>query len=155
MIKDNGASAFANLYIRDASGRREGRKDTISGVPTSHSRELALEEERRNSGRSKVEMPVSCEVGKNTFFGTIGNLSDDGMMIESSLTRENVRRILKNLLKSDECLIKVDYSVRGKCFSRPGKIRHFHLGFSGAQSACRFSFGVWIPKLRLRDERWL
>lgn len=155
MIKDKGASAFANLYISDASGRREERKDTISGIPNWHPRELALEEERWISGRRKVEMPVSCEVGKNTFFGTTANLSDDGMMIESSLARENVRRILKTLLKTDECLIKVDYFVRGKSFSRPGKIRHFHLDFSGAQSACRFSFGVWIPKLRLRDERWL
>jgi hypothetical protein len=153
MIKDKGTSAFANIYIREASGRREERKDTISGVPTSHRSELALEEERRRSGRSKVEMPVSCEIGKNTFFGTTANLSDDGMMIESSLAFENVRRILKTLLKTDECLTNVDYSVRGNSFSRPGKIKHFHLDFSGAQLACRFSLGVWIPKLRLRDER--
>jgi hypothetical protein len=155
MIKDKGASAFANIYIRDTSGRREEREDTISGVPTSHRGELALEEERRRSRRSKVEMPVLCAIGKNTFFGTTANLSDDGMMIESSLARENVRRIFKTLLKTDECLINVDYSVRGKPFSRPGKIKHFHLDFSGAQLACRFSLGVWIPKLRLRDERWL
>lgn len=155
MIKDKGGWAFADLYIRDASARREGRKDTTSGTPTSHPRELALEEERRRSGRCNVEIPVSCEIGKNTVLGTTANLSDDGMMIESSLARENLRRILKTLLKTDECLIKVDYSVRGKSFSRPGKIRHLHLDFSGAQSACRFSFGVWIPKLKLRDERWL
>ncbi|NIN01196.1 MAG: hypothetical protein GTO24_24820 [candidate division Zixibacteria bacterium] len=98
-------------------------------MPNSHPWELALEDEKRISGRNKVEIPVTCEVGKNTFFGTTANLSDDGMMIESSLARENVRRILKTLLKTDECLIKVDYSVRGKCFSRPGKIRHFHLDF--------------------------
>jgi hypothetical protein len=92
-----------------------------------------LEEERRNSERIKVEMPISFEIGKNTFFGTTANLSDDGMMIESSLAPENVRRIFKALLK----------------------IKHYHLDFSGSESACRFSFGVWIPKLKIRDEKGL
>jgi hypothetical protein len=50
-----------------------------------------LEEERRNSERTKVEMPVSFEIGKNSFFGTMVNLGDDGLMIESSLAPENVR----------------------------------------------------------------
>lgn len=112
-----------------------------------------MEEERRNSERTKVEMPVSFEIGKNTFFGTMANLGDDGLMIESSLAYENVRRTFKALLKTDECPIKVTYSIKGKSFSRPGKIKHYHLDFSGAQSACRFSFGVWIPKLKLRDDR--
>ena len=114
-----------------------------------------MEEEKRSSERNKAEMPVSFEIGKNTFFGTTANLSDDGMMIESSLAHENVRRIFKVLLKTDECPVKVNYSVKGKSFSRPGKIKHLHLDSSGAQSACHLSFGVWIPKLKLRDEKWL
>jgi hypothetical protein len=114
-----------------------------------------LEEERRNSERIKVEMPISFEIGKNTFFGTTANLSDDGMMIESSLAPENVRRIFKALLKTEECPIEVNYSIKGKSFSRPGKIKHYHLDFSGSESACRFSFGVWIPKLKIRDEKGL
>jgi len=113
-----------------------------------------LEEERRNSERIKVEMPISFEIGKNTFFGTTANLSDDGMMIESSLAPTNVRKIFKALFKTEECPTNVRYSIRGKWFSRPGKIKHYHLDFSGRQTACRFSFGVWIPKMKMRDEKW-
>ena len=116
---------------------------------------LGLQEERRNSERTKVEMPVSFEIGKDTFFGTTANLCDDGMMIESSLALANVRRIFKVLLKTQECPIEVNYSIRGKSFSRPGKIKHYHLDFSGGQSASRFCFGVWIPKLKMRDQRGL
>ena len=114
-----------------------------------------MEEERRNSERTEVEMPVSFEIGKNSFFGTMVNLGDDGLMIESSLAPENVRKIFKAFLKTDECPVKVNYSTKGKSFSRPGRIKHYHLDFSGSQSACRFSFGVWIPKLKMRDERGL
>ncbi len=99
-------------------------------------------------------MPVSGEIGKNTFFGTTANLSDDGMMIESSLAPENVRRIFKVLLKTDECQVKVNYSVKGKSFSRPGKIKYFHVDCSDGKSACRFPFEVWISRLKLRDEKW-
>jgi hypothetical protein len=155
MIKEKGVSAFANLYIRDGNGKREEEKDTTSGVTNSYRRELALEEERRSSERNTVEMPVSVEIGKNTFFGTTANLSDDGMMIESSLAYGNVRKIFRVLLKTQECPVEVNYSIKGKLFSRPGKIKHFHLDCSGGQSACRFSFGVWIPKLKLRDEKCL
>jgi hypothetical protein len=112
-----------------------------------------LEEERRNSERVKVEMPVSFAIGKNTFWGTTANLSDDGMMIESSLAHGNLRRIFKVLLKSQECPVEVNYSIKGRSFSRPGKIKHYHLDFSGNQLACLFSFGVWIPKLKIRDEK--
>ncbi len=114
-----------------------------------------MEEERRDSERIKVEEPVFFEIGKNTFFGTMGNLGDDGVMIESSLAPGNVRKVFKAFLKADECPIKVNYSIKGKSFSRSGRIKHYHLHFSGVQSACRFSFGVWIPKLKLRDEREL
>ncbi|NIS59328.1 MAG: hypothetical protein GTO13_01065 [Proteobacteria bacterium] len=114
-----------------------------------------MEEERRSSERKRVEMPVSVEIGKNTFFGTTANLSDDGMKTESSLAPENVRRILKVLLKIDEFQVKVNYSVKGKSLSRTGKIKHFHLDCSGGQSACRFSFGVWIPEMKVRDNKWL
>jgi len=114
-----------------------------------------LEEERRDSERIKVEMPVSFEIGKNTFFGTTANLCDDGMMIESSLAHGNVRRIFKVLLKTQECPVEVNYSIKGRSFSRPGRIMHYYLDFSGGQSACRFSFGVWIPKLKMRDEKGL
>jgi hypothetical protein len=112
-----------------------------------------MEEERRNSERTEVEMPVSFEIGKNTFFGTMANLGDDGVMIESSLAPENVRKIFKAFLKTGEPPITVNYSIKGKSFSRPGRIKHYHLDFPGSQSACRFSFGVWIPKLKMRDER--
>jgi len=114
-----------------------------------------MEEERRNSERITVEMPVIFEIGKNTFFGTTANLCDDGMMIESSLAHENVRRVFKALLKTDECPVEVNYSIRSKSFSRPGKIRHYHLDFSGGKLASRFSFGVWIPKLKMRNEKGL
>jgi hypothetical protein len=117
--------------------------------------EWALEEERRNSNRIRFEIPVLFEIGRNTFFGTTANLCDDGMMIESSLAHGNVRRIFKLLLKTEECPVEVNYSVNGRPFSRPGKIRHYHLDFSGNKSACRFSFGVWIPKLKMRYEKGL
>ena len=133
---------------------RAGKGDDF-GYNQFTSQGLILEEERRDSERIKVEVPVTFEIGKNIFFGTTANLSDDGMMIESSLARENVRRIFKALLKTDEPPIKVNYSIKGRPFSRPGKIKHYHLDSSGEQSACRFSFGVWIPKLKLRDEKWL
>lgn len=114
-----------------------------------------MEEERRNSDRIKVEMPVSFEIGKDTFFGTTANLCDDGMMIESSLAYGNVRKIFRVLLKTQECPVEFNYSTKGRWFWRPGKIKHYHLDFSGGQSACRFSFGVWIPKLKIRDEKGL
>lgn len=114
-----------------------------------------MEEERRDSERINFELPVSFEIGKNTFFGTMVNLGDDGVMIESSLAPENVRKIFKAFLKTDECPIKVNYSLKDKSFSRPGRIKHYHVDFSGGQSACRFSFGVWIPKLKIRDESGL
>ncbi len=155
MVKEKGGSTFANVYIRDGSGKREEERDATPGVTDSYRRELALEEERRSSERKSVEMPVSVEIGKNTFFGTTANFSDDGMKIESSLAPENVRRIFKVLLKADECPVKVNYSVKGKSFSRAGKIKHFHLDCSGGQSACRFSFGVWIPAMKVRDNKWL
>jgi hypothetical protein len=135
--------------------KREEGRDATPGVTDSNRRELPLEEERRSSERNKLEMPVSVEIGRNTFFGTTANLSDDGMMIESSLAHENVRRIFKVLLKADECPVRVNYSVKGKSFSRPGRIKHFLLDCSGGRLACRFSFGVWIPKLRMRDDQWL
>jgi hypothetical protein len=116
---------------------------------------LVLEEERRNSERIKVDTPVSFEIGKNTFSGTMANLCGDGVMIDSSLAPDNVRKIFKAFLKTDECPIRVNYSIKGKSFSRPGKIKHYHVDFSGGQSACRFSFGVWIPKLKMRDEKGL
>ena len=114
-----------------------------------------MEEEKRNSDRIRFEIPVSFEIGKNTFYGTTANLCDDGMMIESSLAPGNVRRIFKLLLKTEECPVDVNYSINGRPFSRPGKIRHYHLDFSGSKSACRFSFGVWIPKLKMRYEKGL
>ena len=114
-----------------------------------------MEEERRNSERIIFEMPVTFDIGKNTFFGTTANLCGDGMMIESSLAHENVRRIFKALLKTEECPVEVNYSIKSKSFSRPGKIRHYHLDFSGGKSASRFSFGVWIPKLKMRDQKGL
>jgi hypothetical protein len=117
--------------------------------------EWTLEEEKRNSERIPFEIPVTFDIGRNTFFGTTSNLADDGMMIESSLAQANIRKILKTLLKADECQVEVNYSVKGRLFSRPGKIRHYHLDFLGSTSACRFSFGVWIPKLKMRYERGL
>ena len=155
MIDEEKVSAFADLYINVESEKSHDEKDTISEVIDPHPRELPLEEERRNSERNKLEMPVSVEIERNTFFGTTADLSDDGMMIESSLVPQNVRRIFKVLLKADECPVRVSYSVKGKSFSRPGRIKHFHLDCSGGRSACRFSFGVWIPKLRMRDDKWL
>ena len=101
------------------------------------------------------EIPVTFEIGKNTFFGTTTNLCNDGMMIESSLAHGNVRRMFKVLIKTEECPVEVNYSIKGKSFSRRGKIKHYHLDFSGGQSACRFSFGVWIPKLKMRDQKGL
>ena len=117
--------------------------------------EWTLEEERRDSERIPFEIPVTFEIGRNTFFGTTSNLCDNGMMIESSLAQVNIRRILKTLLKADECQVEVNYSVKGRLFSRPGKIRHYHLDFLGSKAACRFSFGVWIPKLKMRYEKGL
>ena len=56
-----------------------------------------MEEERRNSERIKVEVPVRFDIGRNTFFGTTANLCDDGMMNESSLALTNVCRIFNDL----------------------------------------------------------
>lgn len=114
-----------------------------------------MEKEMRNSKRAKIEIPITFEVGSRTFFGTTANLSDDGMMIESSFARENVRKVLRKLLKSDECPVQVNYVAEGKSFARRGIVRHYHLDFSGGQSVYRLSFGVWIPKLRMRQEKGL
>ena len=114
-----------------------------------------MEEERRNSQRIELQMPVTFEIVRDVFFGTTTNLSDDGMMIESSLALPNLRRILNAILKATECPITVNYSIKHRSFSRPAKIKHYHLDFSGGQSACRFSFGAWIPKMKMRDEKWL
>ena len=114
-----------------------------------------MQEERRDSKRVKIEIPITFEVGRKTFFGTTANLSDDGMMIESSFARENIRKVLRRLLKAKECPVQVNYAVEGKQFSRRGMIRHYHLSFSGGESAYRLSFGVWIPQLRMRQEKGL
>jgi len=114
-----------------------------------------VEEDKRNSKRVKIETPVTFEVGRKTFFGTTGNLSDDGMMIESSFARDNIRKVLRNLLKSGECPVRVNYTAQGKSLTRRGVIKHYHLNFSGGQSVYRLSFGVWIPKLRIRQEKGL
>ena len=58
MIKDKGASAFANLYIRDGSGRREEEKNTISGVTNTHRSELVLEEEEKRSSEMERELII-------------------------------------------------------------------------------------------------
>ena len=58
---------------------------------------LIVEEDRRNSNRVEAEMPVTFEVGRKTYFGTTANLSDDGMMIESSFARKNIQRVLQSL----------------------------------------------------------
>jgi hypothetical protein len=114
-----------------------------------------MQEERRNSQRVTVEMPVTFEIDKTTFFGTATNVCDDGMMIEASLARKNFLRTFNPVMKKQECPVTVNYTMAGKTFSRRGKIKHYHLDYSGVQSAYRLSFGVWIPKVRLRDEREL
>ena len=114
-----------------------------------------MEEDRRNSNRVEAEMPVTFEVGRKTYFGTTANLSDDGMMIESSFARKNIQRVLQSLLKSPDCPVRVNYSTEEKSFARRGIIKHYHLGFSGGESVYRLSFGVWIPKLRVREEKGL
>ena len=50
-----------------------------------------VEEDRRSSHRVEAEMPVTFEVARKTYFGTTANLSDDGMMIESSFARKNIQ----------------------------------------------------------------
>ncbi len=114
-----------------------------------------MEEERRASKRIKIETPVTFEMGKKTFFGTTANLSDDGLVIESSFARENIRKVLRQLLKGDECPVRVNYSAEGKSFTRRGVIKHYHLQYAGGGSAYRLSFGVWIPKLKMRQDRGL
>jgi hypothetical protein len=114
-----------------------------------------LGEEKRNSERVTFEIPVTFEIGDDTFFGTTANLCNDGMMIESSLAHRSVRRMFKALLKAEESPVDVNYSVNGRTFSRSGTIRHYHLDFLGSKSACRFSFGVWIPKLKMSHVRGL
>jgi hypothetical protein len=112
-------------------------------------------EERRNSRRLKIEIPITFELGKKKFFGTTANLSDDGMRIESSFARENIRKVLRRLLKGDECPVRVNYAAEAKSFKRRGIIKHYQLNFPGRQSVYRLSFGVWIPKLRMRQEKGL
>ncbi len=111
--------------------------------------------EMRHSSRLGTEIPVTFQVGKNTFSGTSANLSDDGMLIESSFARENVRKVMRNLLKTRECPVRVSYAAEGKLFTRNGIIKHYHLDFLGSQSVYRLSFGVWIPKLRMRQQKGL
>jgi hypothetical protein len=112
-----------------------------------------VEGESRNSDRLGIEIPVTFEVGRKIFSGTTANLSDDGMMIESSFARENIRKVLRNLLKSKECPVRVNYSAEGKSFTRRGLIKHYHLDFLGGDSAYRLSLGVWVPKLKMRQEK--
>jgi hypothetical protein len=114
-----------------------------------------VEEDRRSSKRVHIETPITFALGRKTFFGTTANLSDDGMMIESSFARDNIRKVLKRLLRGGECPVKVNYTARGRSFTRQGIVRHYHLKFSGGQSVYRLSFGVWIPKLRIRQEKGL
>jgi hypothetical protein len=111
--------------------------------------------EMRNSERLEIEMPVTFEVGKKTFSGTAANLSDDGMLIESSLARKNIEKVLKNLLKTPECPVQVRYAAEGRSFARRGIIKHYHLDFPGGDSAYRLSLGIWIPKLRMRQDKGL
>ena len=112
-------------------------------------------EEKRNSRRVEIEIPITFTVGRRTFFGTTANLSDDGMRIESSFARENIRKVLRRFLKGDECPVRVNYTAKGKSLTRRGIIKHYQLNFPGSQSVYRLSFGVWIPKLRLRQEKGL
>lgn len=114
-----------------------------------------MQEERRHSERTMVELPVTFGMGKNTFFGTATNLSDDGMMIEASLARKNFLRIFKPILKTRECRTEITYSIAGRPVSRRGRIKHYHVDFPGGQSAYRLSFGVWIPKMKMRDQKKL
>jgi hypothetical protein len=114
-----------------------------------------VEEERRKSKRMEIEIPVTFQVEKGTFFGTTANISDDGMMIESSFARRNIQRVLRTLLRESESGVRVNYTAEGKSFTRRGIIKHYHLNFSGGESAYRLSFGVWIPKLRMRQEKGL
>jgi len=141
----NGGSALRSPRSHDFSGRGERKT----------SRTSLVEGERRSSKRVKIETPVTFEIGRRNFFGTTANLSDDGMVIESSFARDNIRKVLRSLLKSDECPVRVRYSAEGKSFARRGVVKHYHLDFSGGQSVYRLSFGVWIPKLRIRQEKGL
>ncbi|NIQ39970.1 MAG: hypothetical protein GTN81_15495 [Proteobacteria bacterium] len=109
----------------------------------------------RNSDRQEIEIPVTFQVGRRTFSGTTANLSEDGMMIESSFARENIRKVLRNLLKTRECPVRVKYFAEGKSFTRRGVIKHYHLDFLGGESVYRLSFGVWVPKLRMRQKKGL
>jgi hypothetical protein len=117
--------------------------------------ERLMGEERRNSQRLTAEIPISFRIGGNAFFGTAANLGDDGMMIEASLARRNFLRVFNAVLKTRECPVEVSYSIANKSFSRRGKIKHYHVDFSGGTSAYRLSFGVWIPKMKMRDEKEL
>ena len=124
--------------------------------PGNHGSGFSLvEEEKRSSKRISTEMPVTFEVGRHTFFGTTDNLSDDGMMIESSLARKNIEKVLRKLIKGGDCPVQVNYTAEGKSFTRRGVIKHYHLDFPGGQSVFRLSFGVWIPKLRMRQDKGL
>jgi len=114
-----------------------------------------VEEERRSSIRVRKEMPVTFEMGRHTFFGTTDNLSDDGMMIESSLARKNIQKVIGKLIKGGDCPVQVNYTAEGKSFTRRGVIKHYHLDFPGGQSVFRLAFGVWIPKLRMRQDKGL
>jgi hypothetical protein len=112
-------------------------------------------DEKRNSKRADIETPITFALGRRKFFGTTANLSDDGMMIESSFARENIRRVLRRLLRSTECPVRIDYTAEGKSFTRRGIIKHYQVTFPGGQSVHRLAFGVWIPKLRIRQEKGL
>jgi hypothetical protein len=114
-----------------------------------------VEQERRTSQRIQFETPITFEVEKRRFFGTTANLSDDGMMIESSFARDKVRRVIRRLMRGDNCPVQVTYTARGKSLTRQGMIKHYRVDYSDGQSVYRLSFGVWIPKLRMRQEKGL
>jgi hypothetical protein len=116
---------------------------------------VLVDEERRSSRRVGIEIPVTFTVGRYTFFGTTADLSEDGMMIESSLARKNIRKVLRNLLRDRDCPVRVTYTAEGKSFTRRGVVKHYHLDFSGGISVFRLAFGVWIPKLKMRQEKGL
>jgi len=146
------------MFIERMKGKKPENKDERKQWDTSDTRREVLileEEERRDSERIKVEIPVVFGISRHAFSGTMVNVSDDGMMVESSLAPKNVRKILKALAKADECPVKVRYAIGSNSFSRSGKIKHYHLDFLGVGSAYRFAFGVWIPKLKLRHEKGL
>lgn len=103
-------------------------------------------EEKRQYERLQVDFPVVYKVGSNTLTGTTVNVSNQGILVESSLSAKTASVVFKILNRKPEYRLEVEYSYRGRTFLRDAQVKHFHIDSSGS-GPYRLRIGFWIPKI--------